>query len=222
MGSGSATPLSQRPPTSGSESDWPSAGASIALTATAQLNTFRFALSFSPIPANLAQKVQGLHLVDTKEFLPDKLSLTRQLDDWVAPTDLLLSSHPSLRKVSLIQSGCHVFVMYVVVLAEAHPELVKSHMVYLALIILVARANGGDGWITYDSFFCHNVAEDPLVDWGKLDPSLYTATFATQSMGPGSIFPHLLASDQRPEDCTFRSRFKSGGVQAQPSTSHQG
>ena len=97
------------PPTSGFETAWPSAGASIPLPATAQLNTFRVALSFSPVPAGLALGVQGLRLVDMEEFLPDRLSLTHQLKDWVAPTDVLPSSHPSLREVSLVQSGSHVF-----------------------------------------------------------------------------------------------------------------
>ena len=82
----------------------------------------------------------------------------------MAPTDLLLSSHPGLHVVSLTQSGCHVFVMYVVGLTEAHPGLAKSLVVCLALIIVVARSNGGDGWIAYDSFLCHGMAGDPLVD----------------------------------------------------------
>ena len=115
-----------------------------------------------------------------------------------------------------------MFVMYLALLAEAHPELMKSCLLYIALIIVVARRNGGDGWIMYDSIFCQNVAEDPLVDLGKLDPSLHIATFAAQSMSPGSIFPHCLASDHCPKDCTLRSPCKSGGVQAQPSSSHHG
>ena len=49
------------------------------------------------------------------------------------------------------------FVMYVVVLAEAHPDLANSCIVYLALIMVVASGDGGDGWVTCDSFFCHNV-----------------------------------------------------------------
>ena len=85
----------------------------------------------------------------------------------MAPADLLLSSHPSLREVNLVQSGCHVFVMYVVVLAEVRPELANSCMVYLALIMVAARGDGGDGWVTCGSFFCHNVAVDPLVNWGS-------------------------------------------------------
>ena len=77
--------------------------------------------------------------------------------------------------------------MYVVVLAEAHPELANFRKVYLALIMVAARGNGGDGWVTCGSFFCHNLAVDPLVNWGRLDPTLHTATFATSSMGPGLV-----------------------------------
>ena len=89
----------------------------------------------------------GLPLVDLGEFLPDRLSLTCQLEDWVAPANLLPSSHPSLSEVSLVQFGFHFFVMYmyVVVLTEARPELANSRMVYLALVMAAARANGGDG-----------------------------------------------------------------------------
>ena len=75
--------------------------------------------------------------------------------------------------------------MYVVVLAEAYPELANSSMVYLALIMVATRGDGGDGWVTCGWSFCHNVAVDPLVDSGRLDPSLHTATFAAKSMGLG-------------------------------------
>ena len=52
---------------------------------------------------------------------------------------------------------------YVAVLAEAHPEHVKSCMVYLTLIIAETRRNKSDRWLTYDAISRRNVAEGPTV-----------------------------------------------------------
>ena len=67
-----------------------------------------------------------------------------------------------------------------------------------------ARRNGGDGWISYDSIFRQNAAEDESADWTCLDTFLHAATFAAQSSGAGSICPYCSASDHFPRDCALR------------------
>ena len=81
---------------------------------------------------------------------------------------------------------------YVAVLAEAHPEQVKSRVVYLTLIIAEARRNRGNRWLTYDAIFQRNVAEDPTVGLGKLDPAIRKPLSATSGSHGHNVAPYVL------------------------------
>ena len=55
---------------------------------------------------------------------------------------------PNFREVSYLLSWASCFAQYTVTLAEYHPELVKSRLAYMCLIIREARKNGS--WLTRD------------------------------------------------------------------------
>ena len=99
-----------------------------------------------------------------KEFLPDNIGLIRLAEAWEGPHPLTATSCSHLQEVNSLLSWISCFVTYTAVLSEAHPGLVKSRLAYLALIIAEARRNGGDGWLTYDSIFRQNAAEDVSTD----------------------------------------------------------
>ena len=159
--------------------------------------------------------MQSLQYVEMKDFLPDNIALARRMEARDAPDNSPSSSHPRLWEVSSILSWVSCFTTYVAVLLEAHPELVKSQLAYLTLMIAEARCNGGDGWLTYDTIFCQKATEDSSIVWDKLDPSLHMATFAALNTSPGSVCPHCSASDHAPKDCVLRSLSRSGGQQGQ-------
>ena len=85
------------------------------------------------------------------------------------------------------------------VLAEKHPDLVKSRLAYMCLIIQEARKRGGRGWLGYDTLFRQHAAVDSieegehLADWSKLDASLYASRMAGLTT-EGSLC--LLCGDQ--------------------------
>ena len=191
----------------------PSTGLSLQAVPS-QLGAFRLASAFSPVPPKLVQKVQALQFVEMKELLPDNIGLIRRLEAWESPNHPGTSWRPRMREVNSLLSWVSCFVLYIAILSESHPELVKSRLAYLALMIAEARRNGGDGWLTYDAIFRQNAAEDASVDWGKLDSSLHTATFAAQSTGPGSICPYCSTCDHPPGMCALRPFAKAGGEQS--------
>ena len=48
-------------------------------------------------------------------------------------------------------------ITYVAIVAEAHPEWVRDMLGYMTLIIRGAHNHGGQGWLTCDTVFCHNI-----------------------------------------------------------------
>ena len=162
---------------------------------------------FGPVPAKLVQKIQALLFVDMRELLPDNIALLRHmeaLNSPNSPTPQAIGARPRMREVSSLTSWTLCFVTYLAVLAEAHPNLVRSRLAYLSLVISEARRIGGDGWATYDAIFRQNAAEDEAADWTRLDASLHAATFLAQSSGSRSVCPHCSASDHLPKECALR------------------
>ena len=117
------------------------------------------------MPAKLVQKVQSLQYLETKEFLPDNITPARRMEDRDLPDNSPSSSRPRQREVTSILSWVSCFTTYLAVLSETHPELIKSQLAYLALMISETRRNDGDGWLTYDSIFRQNAAEDNTMVW---------------------------------------------------------
>ena len=133
--------------------------------------TQRLKVASSVLPPIPVKRVQALQFVELKELLPVNINLSCQLDACLdSPVRSMGKLSPTFKDVSSILSWGSCYVLYVAVLAEAHPEQVKSRVVYLTLIIADARHNRGDRYLMYDSIFRCNVAEDPTVGWGKLDP----------------------------------------------------
>ena len=122
-------------------------------------------------------------------------------------------ARPNLREVPNLLSWVSCFATCAAVLVEARPDLIKSHLAYLALIVAEARKHGGDGWQAYDSVFRQNAAHDPTADWSRLDTSLHAATFLAQQSDSGSFCQLCAATDHTHKDCALRP-FSA------PSTSH--
>ena len=124
---------------------------------------FRLASMFGSVPAKLVQRIRALQFVDMRELLPDNIAILRHMEALDSPNPLApraTGARPRLREVSSLISWVLCYVTYVAVLSESHPNLVRSCLAYLALVVSKARRNGGDGWITYDAIFRQNAAEE--------------------------------------------------------------
>ena len=83
-------------------------------------------------------------------------------------------------------------VSYIALLEEAYPEQVKSRLVYLTLIIAEPRYNKGNGWLTYNAIFRHNVAEDPTVGcMGNYTPTIEQPLSATSGSHGHNVAPYI-------------------------------
>ena len=67
---------------------------------------------------------------------------------------------------------CVATYVHVVVLSQAHPELVVSRLAYMRNIVWEANRFGGDGWRTYDYVFRSQAAANTCIDWTTTNPSL--------------------------------------------------
>ena len=171
------------------------------------VKAFRLASMFGPVPAKLVKKIQALQYIDMKELLPDNIRLLRHMepsDPLNALVPMAPRSRPRLREVNSILSWALCFISYLAVLAESHPSLVRPRLAYFALIISEARRNGGEGWLSYDTIFRQNAAEDEAADWTRLDSSLHAATFMAQSSAAGLACPYCSASDHSARECALR------------------
>ena len=149
-----------------------------------------------------------------KEFLPDNIGLLRKLEAFNQTNLTGLSGLPAgarlnQQEVNSLLTWVNCFTMYVAILGEAHPELVRSRLAYMSLIISEAIRSGGDGWKSYDSIFRQNAAEDPELDWSKLDTSLHSSTFLAQRAEHGSFCSICFGTDHNNRECAMRS-FSTG------------
>ena len=128
---------------------------------------FKLASTFAPIPAKLVKKIQGLQYIDMRDLLPDNIVLLRHMEALDSPSahpHMAAGTSPRLHEANSLLFWAICFSTYIAVLSEAHPSLVKSRPAYLTLIMSEARHNGGDGWISYNSIFRQNAAEDESAD----------------------------------------------------------
>ena len=156
------------------------------------------------MPPKEVSKVQSLQYVDLKEFLPDNVALHQRLESLGSAAFLATASQarPNLCEVPNLLSWVSCFATYTAVLTEVRPDLIKSRLAYLALIVAEARKHGGDGWRAYDSVFRQNVAHDPTADWFRLDASLHV--FLAQRSDSGSFCQLCAATDHTHKDCAIR------------------
>ena len=136
-----------------------------------------------------------------KEFLPDNVALHQRLESLGSVAFLATPSpaRPNLHEVPNLLSLVSCFATCAAVLAEARPDLIKSHLAYLALIVAEARKHGGDGWQAYDSVFGQNAAHDPTADWSRLDTSLHAATFFGSTIRLRIFLPVVRSNRSHPQ-----------------------
>ena len=171
---------------------------------------FLLSSSLPPVPAKLVAKVQALQFVEMKEFLQDNVLLGKRLDA-LGITALLgpswgSTAKPNMRDVPSLLSWISCFTTYVAILGESNPQLVRSRLSYLSLVIMEARRNGGEGWRSYDTVFRQNAANNPDADWSRLDASLHASTFLAHRSDTAGLFcPLCFGTDHSRRDCAMRS-----------------
>ena len=102
-----------------------------------------------------------------RELLPDNVRLLKnveELDSKLGAAPFSAATRPKHCEVHSLLTWVSCFMLYVAVLAEAHPGLVQQHLAYMALTIQEAWRNGGAGWRSYDTIFRQNATANPDID----------------------------------------------------------
>lgn len=76
---------------------------------------------------------------------------------------------------------------------------------YQTMVVREARRCGRMGWQAFDTMFRQQVANNPKVDWSKLNSSLYAATFLAQQNGKGKSCLFCLETDHAAFECALAS-----------------
>lgn len=71
------------------------------------------------------------------------------------------------------------------VLSQKFPNLMQKLLGYQTLVDRDDRRCGGQGWREYDSMFRQQAVSASLLEWDKLNSSLYAVTFLAQQSGRG-------------------------------------
>ena len=154
--------------------------------------------------------MQSLQFVELKKFLPDNIKLYKKLEAFNKSTLASVPPHlrPNYREIPNLATWLFCYAQYVAVLAEKHPDLVKSRLAYMCLIIHEARKRGGKGWLEYDTLFWQHAAEDDLdegehpLDWSKLDASLHSCMAGVAH--DGSLCLLCGGSDHKMTECALQ------------------
>ena len=143
-----------------------------------------------PYTGKAGEEDLGLQYIDMWKLLPENISLLLHMEALNSPTahpHIAAGARPRLGEANSLLSRAICFSTYIAVSSEAHPSLVKFRLAYLTLIMSKARRNCADCWISYDSTFRQNTAEDECADWTHFDTSLHTATLWHRVLGPGLL-----------------------------------
>lgn len=181
---------------------------------------FLFSDSFPPIPGKLVTKIQKGDFVDMAELLRDNIEAERrrcQGEGGGGSNSSNSVNKAPRREVPDVLSWCQCFAIYVSVIASKQPERVSQMLAYQAMLVREARRCGGSGWKQYDTTFRQQAAGNTMVDWSKINSSLYATTFLAQSTGRGMSCDHCTETDHASEACAAapvqidRSQFKGWG-----------
>ena len=138
-----------------------------------------------PIPKKLAQKIWKGEYVDLYELSPMKLGTPE-------PTilDIFQSKQKKARgkseKIDTIEMWVRCFNAFVAVMAKQHPGRVIDLLAYSSLIVKASQDfEQNTPWLSYDQHFRkHAAAAKGMVEWGSIEPSLWSLYFGRATAKP--------------------------------------
>ena len=113
-----------------------------------------------------------------------------------------MTSQPNRREVPDLLSWVQCFGMYAAVLCSSYPDKVQQLYAYQTMTVREARRCGGKGWLSYDQMFRQQAAVS-VIDWSKLNNSLYATTFLQQQNGRGRTCVHCMETDHVSNECSL-------------------
>ncbi len=174
--------------------------------------------SLPAVPAKLVAKILKGEYVDMAELLKDNIEVGRRKDlqDGARGSGCSGGNKASRREVPDLLSWVQCFGVYAAVLASKFPEKARELWAYQVLIVKEARRCGGTGWKEYDSMFRQQASSAVQLEWTKLNSSLFSVTFLTQS-GRGKNCSLCQESDHASAECALATPAVAPlGVQGEP------
>ena len=190
------TPLPDTPQGSNSAPSWlqdllcPSSSTAAPLSLAAAL---------PPIPAKVVEKIAKGQFVDFKELLPDNVALLAQLKEMGPGASL--QSKSRLRDISDPSTWAQCYMGFVA--ASTPDKNIRDLMAYGQIILHLARAHAGPGWLAYDRRFRQQRAAGLPLLWTEIDASLMSATVLSMSQGRAQPCPLCWAWDHERSECAL-------------------
>ncbi len=153
------------------------------------------------IPAKLVRKVEKGEFVDMADFLKDNMELERRRLT-AGESNSAGTATANRREVPDILSWLHSFSMYAAIVAEKWPGKARQLWAYQAIMVNEARRCGGRGWSLYDAAFRQQIANYDMVDFSKINQSLYSTTFLAYG-NRGQCCQMCMASDHTQDECAL-------------------
>ena len=130
-----------------------------------------------PLPQRLVDKISRLEFVVMSELLPEY---------WLAEeASEARCCHANTRRrcipVTDILTRTQCFASLAIVLSRNHPEQTSDLLAYLSTIVRCHKKFNGLGGVQYDAVFRRQAAITRDLNWGRVNPTLYSICLAGQA-----------------------------------------
>lgn len=131
-----------------------------------------------PLPAKLVKKITNLEFVDMAELKPESWILEEE-----EKQPAKCCHTPSRRRTPVrdILTWVQCFASYVSVLAQSYPGKISQLMAYMCTIIRIEKDFEDNAWQNYDVAFRRQAACTKSLEWGMIDPTLYSMALTGHS-----------------------------------------
>ena len=124
------------------------------------------------VPQRLVKKILNGDFVIMSELLPDSW--------WVEEMNIQLPNQkggPRHGLVTDILIWLECFATLASVITSKHPDKAPHLFAYTRTIVRASRNFEGLAWVSYDTNFKRQVANQKSWDWGNIDPAMFNEAF---------------------------------------------
>ena len=171
--------------------------------ADGEVTPFILSETASVVPVKLVKRILKGEYIDFSELLKDNMEAERRRAIQEGDGAQGAYTHrANRREVPDILSWLGCFSLYAAVVCSKHPKKARELLAYQAMMIAEHRRCGGQGWLLYDSAFRQQIISLNIVDFAKINQSLYATTFLAHA-SRGQCCPSCLMPDHQQEDCAL-------------------
>ena len=147
------------------------------------------------VPQRLVKKILNGDFVDMSELLPDSWRVEE-----MNTQSLSQRGGPRRGLVTDILIWLECFATLASVITSKHPDKAPHLFAYARTIVRASRNFEGLAWVSYDTNFRRQAANQKSWDWGNIDPAMFNEAFC----GRAKLKPrckHCLSDQHEFQDC---------------------